>query len=177
MKHQEHGALGHYTASMVGTSDTLLNTTAATISMLQRLKPSASHGQSIFPHLYTMPTTSSADAAMEAARDFTCTLQSPHPSNPFAQVRDKQLVALRQLAEIFVSNIPDPTSTIDQGLVPPVPASPTPSHRHKIPAPDPRVTTITPRSFIYSGRQHINTQPSPSIVVQPPPRVPILTLP
>ena len=35
-----------------------------------------------FPHLYSMPTISSADAAMEAANDLISALQHPHPVSP-----------------------------------------------------------------------------------------------
>ena len=42
----------------------------------------------LFPYLYDMPSTSSADAAMEAARDLTAALQNPHPSSPFAPIKD-----------------------------------------------------------------------------------------
>ena len=55
-----------------------------------------------------MPTTSSADAAMEVARDLTSALQYPHPVSPFAPVKDAQLDALRQLAEIFATHTTTP---------------------------------------------------------------------
>lgn len=53
-----------------------------------------------FPQHTTMPKLSSADAATYAIRDLVDALKHPHPATPF-DVGDKQLLAIRQLAEIF----------------------------------------------------------------------------
>jgi hypothetical protein len=50
-----------------------------------------------------MPATSSADAALHAARDLLFALQNPHPASPIAPVTDKQSAALKQLADIFTT--------------------------------------------------------------------------
>jgi hypothetical protein len=51
-----------------------------------------------FPHNFTMPKLSSSDATLHAARDLIC---HPQPSAPPFAIGDQQLVALRQLANIF----------------------------------------------------------------------------
>jgi hypothetical protein len=53
-----------------------------------------------FPYKVPMPRTSSADAALFAARDLIAALQQPAPAGPFA-IGDQQLMALSRLAEIF----------------------------------------------------------------------------
>ena len=59
-----------------------------------------------FPSHCNMPTTSSADAAMEAAAALTAALLNPSPSTPFANIGNEQLQALKQLANIFSSQAP-----------------------------------------------------------------------
>ena len=106
-----------------------------------------------FPHLYSMPTILSADAAIEAAKDLTSALQHPHPASLLAHIKDTQLDALRQLAEIFATHTTTPK-------VPSPPMHPTPrvasphlkeneSIRPLLPlAP----ATQTPSLFLCSGR-------------------------
>ena len=48
-----------------------------------------------------MPTTTSADAARDAATQLIIALLNPHPVAPFAPMTGEQIQALRQLAEIF----------------------------------------------------------------------------
>lgn len=55
-----------------------------------------------FPQHSTMPKLSSADAAMQAAQDLIRALEQPHPATPF-DIGDEQILALRQLADIFAS--------------------------------------------------------------------------
>jgi len=54
-----------------------------------------------FPYLYSMPTTTSADAARDAAAQLTDALVNPYPAALFSPMAKQQLDALYQLAEIF----------------------------------------------------------------------------
>jgi hypothetical protein len=85
-----------------------------------------------FPHAFTMPQTSSADAAQHAARDLIAALQHAHPSGTNYQFGAAQLTALRHLSAIFgaacprVANTlpPKPTSNLPTATA--TPASPPP---------------------------------------------------
>jgi hypothetical protein len=57
----------------------------------------------ISPHKFKLPFPSSIELATQAAADLTHALLNPRPAGPFCQVGDKQAVALRKLANIFVS--------------------------------------------------------------------------
>eukprot|EP00957_Ditylum_brightwellii_P180065 13716977-Ditylum_brightwellii.AAC.1 len=50
-----------------------------------------------------IPHVSSTDAATNAAKDLTAALAQPPNTAPFAAIGDKQLNAIKQLAEIFDS--------------------------------------------------------------------------
>jgi len=69
-----------------------------------------------FPTHTTMPAQSSANAAMQAAKDLIHALQHPYLATPF-DVGDKQLQALKQLATIF-------EQALQQPLIPDKPAAP-----------------------------------------------------
>jgi hypothetical protein len=55
----------------------------------------------LFPKVVPLPVTSSADAAMSAARDLIHALEHPVPAAPFNQLGIQQTQALRQLVDIF----------------------------------------------------------------------------
>jgi hypothetical protein len=66
-----------------------------------------------FPHKFTLPFPSSHNLATQAAADLTNALLNPQPAGPFCQVGDKQAIALRRLANIFVSATPrNPNSSL-----------------------------------------------------------------
>jgi hypothetical protein len=58
------------------------------------------------PHKFKLPFPSSSELATQAAADLTHALLHPQPAGPFCQVGDKQAIALRRLAKIFVSAKP-----------------------------------------------------------------------
>jgi hypothetical protein len=65
------------------------------------------------PHKYTLPFTSSHSLATQAAADLTHALLNPQPAGPFCQVDEEQAIALRRLANIFVSATPrNPNSSL-----------------------------------------------------------------
>ena len=55
----------------------------------------------LFSRLYEMLTTTSADAARDAAAQLTAALINPHPAALFGRMAGEQISALRKLAEIF----------------------------------------------------------------------------
>jgi hypothetical protein len=59
-----------------------------------------------YPHKFTLPFPSSHDLATQAAADLKYALLNPQPVDPFCQVGDKEAIALRRLANIFVSEKP-----------------------------------------------------------------------
>ena len=61
--------------------------------------------QEFFPHNYQIPTTSSADLAIETAKDLIYTLHNPHPAGPYSSIGDAQLHAFDMLADIFNSTL------------------------------------------------------------------------
>jgi hypothetical protein len=54
------------------------------------------------PNKFKLPFPSSSELATQAAADLTHALLNPQPAGPFCQVGDKQAIALRRLANIFV---------------------------------------------------------------------------
>jgi hypothetical protein len=86
MKHQEE-ELGFHMGKMAGTLDQHYNITDVRIS----------------PHKFILPFPSSSELATQAAADLTRALLNPQPAGPFCQVGDDQAIALRRLANIFVS--------------------------------------------------------------------------
>jgi hypothetical protein len=60
----------------------------------------------ISPHKFKLPFPSSSELATQAAADLTHALLNPQPAGPFCQVGDEQAIALRKLANIFVSAKP-----------------------------------------------------------------------
>jgi hypothetical protein len=59
-----------------------------------------------FPHKFTLPFPSSHNLATQVAADLTHALLNLQPAGPFCQVGDEQEIALRRLANIFVSATP-----------------------------------------------------------------------
>ena len=82
-----------------------------------------------FPTKVAMPTSSSTDAAIAAARDLIHALRNPSPASPLAPLTDSHHAQLRQLAEIFADSTQPPTT----------PATPVP------PGFDPLPPTAQPR--------------------------------
>jgi hypothetical protein len=64
-----------------------------------------------FPHIFTLPFPSSSELATQAAADLTHALLNPQPAGQFCQVGDEQVIALRRLANIFVSAKPKNANT------------------------------------------------------------------
>ena len=60
-----------------------------------------------FSHNTNMPATSSADNAAEATRMLAESLLNPAPASPFLLLGNKQMWAIRQLADLFSAIIPD----------------------------------------------------------------------
>jgi hypothetical protein len=106
----------------------------------------------LFPHKFTLPFPSSHELATQAAADLTHALLNPQPAGPFCHVGDEQVIALRRLANIFVSakkrntnNSPAPQDeisnnapqTVQTTVSPPRVASQDPGHtalQHIIPS-------------------------------------------
>jgi hypothetical protein len=63
------------------------------------------------PHKFKGPFPSSSELATQAAADLTHALLNPRPAGPFCQVGDEQAIALRKLANIFVSAKPKHINT------------------------------------------------------------------
>jgi hypothetical protein len=59
-----------------------------------------------FPDKFKLPFPSSHDLATQAASDLTHALLNPQPAGAFCQVGNEQEIALRRLANIFVSAKP-----------------------------------------------------------------------
>jgi hypothetical protein len=55
------------------------------------------------PHKFKLPFPLSSELATQAAADLTHALLNPQPGGPFCQVGDEQVIALRRLANIFLS--------------------------------------------------------------------------
>ena len=112
-----------------------------------------------FPYLYDMPKTSSADATVDAVTRLTTALLHPHSATPFAPIAENQLVALRQLAEIFAHQVKPPPRTEAAPVPRTLPAPRVPKRvPHRIPT-EPIVTSATPR--VREGG-HNSTPPSAS---------------
>lgn len=76
----------------------------------------------LFPHSQTMPKTSSANAAIQAALQLTHALQNLAPAAPFANIGQPQLIALQELASIFTNSANGTNSTAIEPLAePPAP--------------------------------------------------------
>ena len=139
-----------------------------------------------FPYEVTMPATSSADLATQAANDLTHILQNPAPASPFTDFGTETSIALAQLAEIFSQLKPKQAAPPEQKQHPVPPqrapldfSSILPPNRPSRPPLDfssilpPTITATTPR---------VPTQPPrvpnpPSRVPAPSPRVPIESTP
>jgi hypothetical protein len=63
-----------------------------------------------FPQKIILPFPSSHDLATQATADLTHALLHPQPGGPFCQVGDEQAIALKRLANIFVSAKPQNTN-------------------------------------------------------------------
>ena len=74
-----------------------------------------------FPSQVKMPTASSTDAAIAAARDLIHALQHPSPASALSPLADHQHAALLQLADIFSSTTAPPYHGRDADATPPVP--------------------------------------------------------
>jgi hypothetical protein len=105
-----------------------------------------------FPHHCDMPTTSSADAARDAATALTHALQHPAPAAPFANVGDAQMTALSQLAAIFAhtTNAPNASPRVAT-------------------APSPRVSSPAAQPVVEPPTQPTQTQASPRVPTPSPP--------
>ena len=71
-----------------------------------------------FPYQVTMPATSSADLAIETAKDLTHILRNPAPATPFEHYGTETSIALAKLADIF--NQLKPIQTPRQQTKPPI---------------------------------------------------------
>jgi hypothetical protein len=58
------------------------------------------------PHKFKLPFHSSSELATQAGADLTHALLNPQPAGPFCQAGDEQAIALRRLANIFVTAKP-----------------------------------------------------------------------
>jgi hypothetical protein len=111
------------------------------------------------PKVVPLPLTSSADAAMRAARDLIHTLEHPVPAAPFSQLGSQQTQALQQLADIFENQclrdtqathvkLPRVAKTIQPTAPatnePPHPPTPTPPPPNP-PTPHPRQQPVEPK--------------------------------
>jgi hypothetical protein len=85
-------ALEHYRCYTVYITKTRSNRTVETVEFP--------------PHKFKLPFPSSSELATQAAADLTHALLNPQPAGPFYQVGDEQAIALRRLANIFVSAKP-----------------------------------------------------------------------
>ena len=91
---------------------------------------------------------SSTNAAMIAAKILTHALRNPTPAPPFATIGNTQLLALKQLTEIFQSITAQPKLTIPT-------TPPTPGATFVLPSP----VTTPPRVQNTSPNEHANNQP------------------
>jgi hypothetical protein len=110
-----------------------------------------------FPHDCAVPKTSSADAAVQAARDLIDALANPSPAAPFATLGQEQLRAIRTLADIFTSTVNN------QPFQSPPRVAPTPAPPPRValrPLAPPRVPISTPRPGIAPPVPHL-IQPDP----------------
>jgi hypothetical protein len=118
-----------------------------------------------FPSKVKMPTTSSHDTVVAAARDLVKALSNPTPASPLAPLGTQERAALEQLSNIF-SNFSDPSITLDTKS----PAAPS------VPRPVPATTPMRVQF------QDLPTEPLPRVPPVPTapiashtlPRVPIL---
>jgi hypothetical protein len=83
-----------------------------------------------FPSKIPMPTASSTDRALAAARDLVCALRNPAPASPFTPLDANQHQALTQLTELFASVSAPASPVTAPARAPPVPTpvpAPTPA--------------------------------------------------
>ncbi|ACI66000.1 predicted protein [Phaeodactylum tricornutum CCAP 1055/1] len=106
-------ALHHYRYHCVWITETRAERVADTLSW--------------FPHRISMPTASSTDRALAAARDLVHALRNPSPASPFNPLDATQHQALTDLANLFAS-VAAPVSPVD---------APTPAPMVQPPAPAP----------------------------------------
>jgi hypothetical protein len=114
-----------------------------------------------FPSKIPMPTASSTDRALAAARDLVCALRNPAPASPFTPLDANQHQALTQLAELFASVA--------------VPASPVaaPARSPPVPIPVPAPTPAQVRFAVpIVTAEHAPALPRVPTLAPPPPRVP-----
>jgi hypothetical protein len=103
-----------------------------------------------FPHHATMPKTSTADAARDAAAALTHALLNPSPATPFAQIGDRQMAALNTLSNIFSLIVqPAPAPLPRVALSKPAPLLPPLAAAPRVAAvASPRVTITTPQQVL-----------------------------
>ena len=58
-----------------------------------------------FPERTSMPTNSSTDRLLQAAKDLTHAINNPTPSTPFEHIGNKETTSLKKLAKIFQNKI------------------------------------------------------------------------
>ena len=84
----------------------------------------------IFPHSFTMPPTSSADAAIVTAQDLVHACQNPEPATPFDTVQSGQAATLATLSENFLRRANSvscsPPTSLPRVCEIPVPTDPPP---------------------------------------------------
>jgi hypothetical protein len=71
-----------------------------------KIKQNSGNSRIFPPHKFKLPFPSSSELATQAAADLTHALLDPRPAGPLCQVGDEQAIALRKLANIFVSAKP-----------------------------------------------------------------------
>ena len=97
-----------------------------------------------FPHYGKMPYQSSTENATISARELMHALQNTTPTSPFSNIGDKQMEALRQIAELFQQAVTKNNNT-------PTPSHLPPSHKR-----DKRHNHISRRHFKNMTRTHID---------------------
>jgi hypothetical protein len=133
-------ALEHYRCYTVYITKTRSNRTVETVEFS--------------PHKFKLPFPSSSELATQAAADLTHALLNPKPAGPFCQVGDEQAIALRKLANIFVSAKPKQANT---KLAPQDEIENSAHQRVQTKVSPPRVASQAPRQ---TSLQHIITSQS-----------------
>jgi hypothetical protein len=137
-------ALDHYRCYTVYITKTRSNRTVETVEFP--------------PDKFKLPFPSSSELVTHAAADLTHALLNPKPAGPFCQVGDEQAIALRKLANIFVSAKPKQAST---KLAPQDELENSAPQRVQTKVSPPRVASQAPHQTSF---QHIITsQPTPNL--------------
>ena len=116
----------------------------------------------------TMPTTTSTDSAIFAARDLIHALQNPAPAAPFAHIGNAQAQALHQLATIFEQALTPNTESHTLATPSPRVDGPSPP----MASPTPRVNRPSPRVEPTPTRQRVMRTPPVRVNESPQHRYP-----